>query len=411
MKFTFDENKINIFTLIPYGKMREDIVVKKCIESWKKIPNSAIYLFDMQDIKDTFPGMVENDKYYKILNNEYLKPGEEPTEKIPLYEPEQWGCPETKYKVSDYVIKKEQNLSTDVLRLKILQEIPNSIYMDSDMYIINEKAFMDLLYDDRVRCYKNYLLPTCSFVVKKGKERSFIIDEFIKHYDNLNDMIVYDHVAWLIFYSAFKIKYGSNKTKIEEFNLFDNPYRANDINKNLPDDRRRVHPPYVIHLFSLKHLIRQSKIRGIDFNDENVIDFNVLCFDIRNDTFKFRCFSNNRNIVDIYLKMINMNKLSTNKSILLTDMIVFLTGNEGSDVKNLSDFKNINDFNDASRMMCFENLFELYTYYKCEKNIDDFKQFLKDNIIYNIMGIDKRCNIKFNFYEIDNDVRDISKIQ
>ena len=411
MKFTFDETKINVFTLIPYGKMREDIVIKKCIESWKKIPNSVIYLFDIQDIKDTFPGMVENDKYYKILNNEYLKPGEEPTEKVPLYGPEHW-CPETTYKISDYIIKKEQNLSTDILRLKILQEIPNSIYMDSDMYIINEKAFMDLLYDDKVRCYKNYLLPACSFVVKKGKERSFVIDEFIKHYDNLNDMIVYDHVAWSIFSLTFKTKYGSNKTKIKEFNLFDNPYQArNDINGNLDKYCSSVYPLYVIHLFSLKYLMRQSKIRGIDFSNENVINFNILCFDIRNDISKFRSLSNNKSIVDIYLKMININRLSTDKSMLLTDMIVLFTNNEGSNIKNLIDLNNINNFNDVSEMICFENFFELYTYYKCEKNIDVFKQILKDNIIYNIVGIDKRCKIEFNFYEIDNAVKNISKIQ
>lgn len=260
MKFTFDENKINIFTLIPYGKMREDIVVKKCIESWKKIPNSAIYLFDMQDIKDTFPGMVENDKYYKILNNEYLKPGEEPTEKVQVYMSKWWIFDGPLQYVPDAkVIKKEQNISTDILRLKILQEIPNSVYCDSDIYIYDIEGFLRVFNDKRNVCYTDAWESSCCFCVNKRNkkdQKTGVLDKLISWYDK--EPLQIDYSVYLSF--------TTRNRNDEIIKRFDKPYNSDK--------------PYLSHLYSVKRLVRElANIHSDAVEKRKKIIVHVITFD------------------------------------------------------------------------------------------------------------------------------------
>ena len=260
MKFTFDENKINIFTMIPYGEMREkDYVIRKCIESWKKIPNSVIYLFDIQDVKDTFPGMAENDRYYKVFNNEYLKPNEKPTEKVTIYDSHWWVNPIEYVKHYD-CIRNERNLSTDILRLKLLQEIPNSVYMDSDMYINDVEGFLKTFNDPRNICYKLKYQSSCCFCVKKGKTHSEIIDKLISFYNDVNIPIQVDSSIYLAF-KATRIRMDNDIDKFL-FKRFDEPYQYRDI-------------PYVTHLFSIKNHLRMihnniGYVNTREYNDVHI---------------------------------------------------------------------------------------------------------------------------------------------
>ena len=257
MKFTFDENKINIFTMIPYGEMREkDYVIRKCIESWRKIPNSMIYLFDMQDVKDTFPGMAENDRYYKIFNNDYLKPNEKPTEKVTIYEAYWWLDPIEYVRRYDY-IRKEQNLSTDILRLKILQEIPNSVYMDSDMYINDVEGFLKTFNEPRNVCYKLKYQSSCCFCAKKGKMRSEIIDKLISFYNDTDIPVQIDNSIYLAF-KATRERTDNDRDNFL-FRCFDEPYQFQDIS-------------YAAHLFSIKQQLRMIH-DNIDFR-KKIYDFN-----------------------------------------------------------------------------------------------------------------------------------------
>ena len=278
MKFTFDENKINIFTMIPYGEAREkDYVIRKCIETWKKIPNSVIYLFDIQDVKDTFPGMVENDRYYKIFNNEYLKPNEEPTEKVTVYESHWWLNPIEYVRQYD-VVRKERNLSTDILRLKLLQEIPNSIYMDSDMYINDVEGFLKTFNDPKNIHYKLKYQSSCCFCVKKGKMRSEIIDKLISFYEDINIPVQIDHSIYLAFKATCERSTDNDRDKFL-FKCFDNPYQFRDI-------------PYVTHLYSIKNHLRLIHNRDTDFCKFTFNNISCRIHVLKNDVSNLRWFDN-----------------------------------------------------------------------------------------------------------------------
>lgn len=281
MKFTFDENKINIFTMIPYGEAREkDYVIRKCIETWKKIPNSVIYLFDIQDVKDTFPGMVENDRYYKIFNNEYLKPNEEPTEEVSIYESHWWLNPIEYVRQCDCV-RKERNLSTDILRLKLLQEIPNSVYMDSDAYINDVEGFLKTFNDPRNAHYKLKYQSNCFFCVKKGKMRSKIIDKLISFYEDIDIPVQIDHSIYLAFKATCERSSMDNDRDKFLFNCFDNPYQFRDI-------------PYVTHLFSIKRSLRTIHNQNTNFCKKRLV-FNNISYRIhilKNDVRDLGWFDN-----------------------------------------------------------------------------------------------------------------------
>ena len=179
MKHTFNPNKFNVFTIVPDEFDRnkrttfKEKTINTCIDSWEKIPNTDIHIFTTQDIKDTFPGMVENDNFYKksiipqqvkILKSDLTTDFTYPIDSNP---------------------GKESCFSTDELRYKLAKAIPNSIYMDSDIYIHDPiKLFENLnKYDNYVFCL------TAGFKIKNTK----LLDEIIDVYENkLDDFLYFD---------------------------------------------------------------------------------------------------------------------------------------------------------------------------------------------------------------------------
>ena len=394
--------------------MREkDYVIRKCIESWKKIPNSVIYLFDMQDVKDTFPGMVENDRYYKIFNNEYLKPNEKPTEKVIIYDSHWWLDPIEYVKGFEY-FKKEQNLSTDILRLKLLQEIPNSVYMDSDMYINDVEGFLKTFNDPRNTCYKLKHQSSCCFCAKKGKIRSEILDKLISFYNDENIPIQIDNSIYLSF-KATRERTDNDGDRFL-FKCFDEPYQFRDI-------------PYVTHLFSFK-----TQLRTIH-NDfcNGIIDFYKNMYKINNMPCRIHILKNNVHDLKWFdnfmwksgsLELMQtrykefINKISCNRKdgadkvldLVFIDFI-FMVSSKLFELE-AGTISNVVNHDDLIHVYAIDSLRQMYNFY--EKT--DFKEMFIREFIQNLLfnnhqfKIDDfktytitKCDNAEDFYIVDDD--------
>jgi len=381
MKFTFDENKINIFTIIPYGKMREDALIKKCLDSWKRIPNSVLYLFDLEkDVRDTFPGMIENDPYYKVFNNEYLKPGEEPTETVPIYERfiyfDEFNKSVEHCQQVDTVIRKQRNISTDVIRLQMLQNIPNSVYIDSDMYLFDVDEFLRIFNDPSKTSYKDYTEGACAFCVKKGKNRSIILDEFMEYY-NKSEIFEYDYSAFRTFRNLFFNKYGSgeNNKMIQEYNNFD-----------FAGDK-----PFFNHLFPLKYNLQQAKERGLlPENRSKKIKIRILVFEDSDffnigESFYGSIAEKRCKLFSEYTNSIKQNNLNNAEydEICLYDQM-FLCSNGYGDTKGFTDYTHITPYNDTEYIYCVNSLRYIYIGYK--NNIVRFKEIINNTFLKHLMN-------------------------
>ena len=235
MKYTFDKNKINIFTIIPYS-MREDPVRKACMESWKKIPNANIYLFDAAtDIRDTFPGMLENDKYYQLMNNnnkdEIDKNGNVVMhESYDAYYDEKTD--NIVYKVLGGHSNKEGCFSFDSIRLKMLQEIPNAFYIDSDIYVFNIDIFVKICKNDEFK-----KLDWRGTNIMWSKNKSYFLDKMIEFYDNeLKEHVLWDYAADTVFLEKYSKrdrlieKLGNTCYNVFYTHFFYTKYQVKDYN-------------------------------------------------------------------------------------------------------------------------------------------------------------------------------------
>ena len=148
MKYKFDENKINIFTICIESEIND--FCKCCIQSWKKVKNANIYIFTEKDIIDTFPGVYENDLIInKIKNNSTLRI------KRFCYKNNKITYINNSLKLVNKKKKIGNIFCNDTLRWRLATLIPNSIYLDTDEYILNPESFAKQFYENEIYFYNN----------------------------------------------------------------------------------------------------------------------------------------------------------------------------------------------------------------------------------------------------------------
>lgn len=199
MKHIFNPNKFNIFTKIPdnhnfnvtkyvHTNNRHNnelnlnsVVRNKCIDSWKNIPNTDIHVFTTQDIKDTFPGLLDNDPFYQITVHAPIG-----SNNIPVMESVINGSEINFHKSYTVPPRVELGFSTDIIRYKMAKKIPNAIYIDSDIYIFDS----DKLFKEIINCSEKNALLFCNTQCFYAKNDIFYntmigaYDEFVNKYKN-----------------------------------------------------------------------------------------------------------------------------------------------------------------------------------------------------------------------------------
>lgn len=358
MKYEFDKNKINIFTIIPHS-FREERVRKNCIESWKKIPNANIYLFDAAtDIRDTFPGMLENDKLYKMMNNENDGKQQINTN-VSIY-----NKSENKIEYKDYnlsISNREGAFSFDTIRLKMLQEIPNAIYIDSDIYIYDIQRFLNV-YD---RCeFATMEWRSTSFVINKNK--SIFIDKLLEFYDKELTKVCVDWSAITAFYN----KHVENNDKLRLSGLL-NGFTAYDLNTFFSHFHN---PKWIIKRNEEKYNNICDKIDQVSLIYYDAIKYNFSC--VKYPTVKMK------------IKQIIENNNNKDKNVLY--VVDIDTYNECID----------NGYTDIDKgKIIVINSTEILAYYYRDKNIKD----IVFDIILKMYNIKKELlkDAEFDIKQID----------
>ncbi len=358
-KYVFNENKINIFTIVPYSK-RNDPVIKACIDSWKKIPNADIHLFDASvDIKDIFPEIVENDKYYQLMNNNNEGEVVKSQSYEARYDPEtgeikydQWYIPHT---------NKEGPYTGDQLRLKMLREIPNAVYIDSDIYIFDVDKFLETYnsYD-----FAQFEYHSTSFMLNKKKHNCNYINKLLDFYEKEITEVCVDYSVVETFFA----KYLSNKDNpiIDEGPLCYNTFYTHNHQVK-----------WQIHLFSEKYSMINTK--------NNALNIHLAYYNAA----KYGYAVNGNEYLKKKIKEILFSHNDERSLVVLDDSILW-SCHDDPEIKN-------NPNNVYSNSIFIKNLETIYDVYARDaKDTTDFKNIIRD-IIIKIYGLNEQMINKSNF--------------
>ena len=294
MKHVFDSTKLNIFTKVPdnhdfnissfnVNGPEENftmMVRNKCIESWKEIPNADIHVFTSQDIRDTFPGMLENDIFYQLTVNTNIK------EPIPIYVVDNDCYKPSENQYTKYVLpNKECGFSTDILRYKMMKEIPNAIYMDSDIFIYDKNKFINFYYDN-INKYPTFFNSTQGMFINEKYKTDFI-SIILNEYNNFHN--TYRHA---VVFDGCIFDYAIRKNKIEDITI---------LNDNCSD--------FIVHLTSGKNLYHVKSILNIESiirKSKTINDINILYINKFIDLFS-NIDDSIEDIMNVYKKANNLN--------------------------------------------------------------------------------------------------------
>ena len=185
------EKDINIFTIVK-DKNNISPLRQWCIDSWKKcMPNANIMIFDDCDLNNPnwkYYDIIKNDKLFNIsIHNDTIK-----RERILLTYVNQFtgGLHEI-----DFVNSLLCNVSTDCIRLKLLYNIPNALYLDSDAFMTESVLKYCNMYSEFINDPYGYVnnfggVNTCFGLFSKNK--SEFIEKLIDFYDkNYNQFHYY----------------------------------------------------------------------------------------------------------------------------------------------------------------------------------------------------------------------------
>lgn len=297
MKHTFNPNKINIFTKVPDDhdfntfyldiktlindpeKLDHDLICSvrnKCIESWKKIPNADIHVFNTQDIKDTFPGMLENDPFYKITA---LTPDGVTPKVIGISDE---NIIDFHY---DLIPNKERCFSTDIIRHKMASLIPNAMYIDSDIYCFGYEKIIQLLkraIDEK----KTVLLHETQCFFAGSNNTAFyntIISEYQKFNENYPNCVIFDD-------NLYNLLKRDKNAILSTLLLDNNNKRTNEVFPNLYHSSRSKLYCFQADLFNyLFNIIQNGKALNVIYlknyykNKEKIFKF-LNNLNIKQDT-------------------------------------------------------------------------------------------------------------------------------
>ena len=190
------EKDINIFTIVK-DKNTISPLRQWCIDSWKKcMPEANIMIFDDSDLNNPnwkYYDVIKNDKLFNIsLHNDTIK-----REKILVTYLNQFtgGLHEL-----EFVNSLLCNVSTDCIRLKLLYNIPNALYLDSDTFMTESLLRYCNEYPEFINDPYGYVgkyggVNTCFGLFSKNK--SEFIEKLIEFYDENYDRyrFYYDDAA------------------------------------------------------------------------------------------------------------------------------------------------------------------------------------------------------------------------
>ena len=207
MKYTFDENKINIFTLVNDKVLEEEPWwFQASKKSWELIPNAVIHYFTDKDLEDTFPEVLKNDPWWDRLSELKDMVNSEGKHIVRWYHTAYMNKRMTQgsvmYNNFDFWGKevKRHPASTDIVRIKLLKEIPNALYLDSDCIITDVDTLVD-----KIENYGNWQFNPANFTGfwhKKGASTEtidFLIEKYHEVANKFQDGFFVDShiIPWI----------------------------------------------------------------------------------------------------------------------------------------------------------------------------------------------------------------------
>lgn len=207
MKYTFDENKINIFTLMNDKTLNDNPWwLQACRKSWEQIPNAVIHYFTDKDLEDTFPEVLKNDPWWDRMSELKDMVNSDGKHIVRWYHASYMNKQMTQgsimYNNFDYWDKdvKRHAASTDIIRIKLLKEIPNALYLDSDCLITDAESMID-----KIENYDNWQFNPANFTGfwhRKGASTEtidFLIEKYHEVAEKFKDGFFVDShiIPWI----------------------------------------------------------------------------------------------------------------------------------------------------------------------------------------------------------------------
>ena len=373
------EKDINIFTIVK-DKNNISPLRQWCIDSWHKcMPNANVMIFDFDDMRNPkwiYYDVIKNDKLIKIgINNDKLR-----RETIDIIYLNQFTGDLCKTKALNSLLL---NLSTDCVRLRLLEAIPNALYLDSDTFMTESvlkycNKYPEFINDPYQYVHKFGGVNTCFGVFSKNKSQ--FITQLIEFYESTDYLHFYDDAAIIAFLN--KIRSDKKFYSLNEKTFGpDNEYIMNNLGESIINMVNSKGSESLIHL----HLSSAERY-GLHMNSPSKKLIKIYY------------------IFDEVLKMSDLEKQKLNDILMLKygelsfkgqDM-VYLMSADGDNVFQIFD----HHFDVSKiRIYCYTQLFDKEFLQRLKSEIiKQTKHYLKeygDHVFESSLDIDSVDNVEF----------------
>ena len=214
---------INIFTIVK-DKNTISPLRQWCIDSWHKcMPEANIMIFDDKDLTNPnweYYDIIKDDKLLNIsTNNDVLR-----RKNIELIYLNQFTGNLCKTSALNSLLC---NLSTDSVRLRLLNHIKNALYLDSDTYMTESVLKYCNEYPEFINDPYGYVpkfggVNTCFGLFSKDKSQ--FITKLIEFYESVSGLYFYDDAAMISFLNDIRIR-----KYLGSLSVSDNEYVAKSL--------------------------------------------------------------------------------------------------------------------------------------------------------------------------------------